>query len=300
MIYRVMISYSWDDINKREELASAIRQIPGVEVLYDQEHIYPSDEIHTTISLMLSDCNALLVLLTDAGMASSEVREEMIRAHTLKKTIIPVISKNANKKKMPWYLSDTLQIDYIENDFNSTITAVQQAIRKKSKAPKKFLGGGIITWQEITEYVEEIAEGLRQKFFKPDILVSFPKGGLIVADLLGHLFENDLDVVTLHTSREIIDKKYTLSIRDSYINYDGLNGKKILIIDDVLENGKTVKDVKELIMNKGKVSEKDIRIAVLGMTNPAAFTLIEPDIYIFEYMRDDQHDLVFPWGKVTL
>jgi hypoxanthine phosphoribosyltransferase len=230
-----------------------------------------------------------------------EVREELVRAHEQGKTIIPVVALDADESKLPWFLQDVLRIPIDAGNLVSVKDAVLKTIKEKSKPSRECYHGGNISWDNVMNYVKEIAEELKGRFFKPDVLVSFPKGGLIVADLLGHCFNNELEIVSIHTNRErMIRGEYVLKIRDHYLNYKAIKGKKILIIDDVLENGMTIRDVKKLLLTKGNIPEDNIKTAVLGRTKISDWCLIEPDISSFDYIRDDEQELFFPWGKVTL
>ena len=149
-----------------------------------------------------------------------------------------------------------------------------------------------IKWEKVLKYVEKIAEELKSEKWFPDILISFPKGGLIVADLLGHQFNNELDIISLYTKRVKKDNGIHIILRHPYVNVDALKGKHILIIDDVISGGETMRKVKELICN---VPNTDVRTAVLGFTKPTYFV---PNYSAFMYNRNK--DLFLPWGKLTL
>jgi len=156
----------------------------------------------------------------------------------------------------------------------------------------------VIKFSEVVKCTDIIAEKLKAINFIPDVLISFPKGGLIVADLIGHLFNNDLDIISIHTKRQIIDNDVNVIVRDSYVNYQAIKHKKLLIIDDVLENGKTMATIKEILIKNG-VPKNSIKTAVLGKTE-AFQAVFQPDFSVFTYFRNKKYKLFFPWGKVTL
>ena len=154
-----------------------------------------------------------------------------------------------------------------------------------------------ISWKATLKHVEKIADKIKHDSWEPDIFLAFPKGGLIVADLLNHHFHCDYDIVTVHTKRTI--GKYNevvYIIRNPYTNLGILKDKKILIVDDVLENGVTLIKVIELLC-KAKIPRENIKTAVLGRSN-GVDPAIQPDYYAFDYIKSK--DLYLPWGKVTL
>lgn len=150
-----------------------------------------------------------------------------------------------------------------------------------------------VKWRKILKYVKKIADELRTDNWIPDVLVSFPKGGLIVADLLGHQFNNELDIVSIHTQRIRQEGSTEVAIRAPYVAMRALNGKRILIIDDVISGGQTMKKVKQLLRESVPVAK--IQTAVLGTNKSAIFS---PDHSAFTY--NPNKDLYLPWGKLTL
>ena len=151
----------------------------------------------------------------------------------------------------------------------------------------------VVSWPAVQKYTDEIAERLKSEEWIPEIMVSFPKGGLIVADLLGHRFDNEIDVVSIHTRRVRRGRGVDVIIRSSYVRFDAIVAKRILLIDDVISGRETMKTVKALLEEKSRDCE--IRTAVLGSTKRSYF---EPHYSCFNYNPD--RDLFLPWSKLTL
>jgi len=149
-----------------------------------------------------------------------------------------------------------------------------------------------ITWSKVLGYIEKLAEKLKTEDWIPEVLVSFPKGGLIVADLLGHQFDNELDIVSIYTKRVRENDTIKVYLRHPYVNFNALIGKRILLIDDMISCGDTMKIVKKLLDN---IDNADIRTAVLGITEPTYFI---PNYSFFNYNQNE--DIFLPWGKLTL
>jgi len=150
------------------------------------------------------------------------------------------------------------------------------------------------SWNSVLKDVEKIYNDLKKNNYEPEILISFPKGGLIVADLLGHLYNNKIDIISIHTERFFYDKRLTVSIRSEYINFEKIHNKRILIIDDVIAGGETMAEIKKLLIAE-KIPSQNIKTAVLGITSP---TIFEPDFHSFKYNLNKT--FYFPWGKLTL
>ena len=154
------------------------------------------------------------------------------------------------------------------------------------------------SWRQIKNYVKDIANQIEVSGFKPDVFLAFPKGGLIVADLLGHRFNNDMDIAAIFTKRTFDNEKKEIvyHIRTTYTELESLKGKNILIVDDVLENGKTLREVIALL-ERNEVNRNNIKSAILGRSI-GVHPIIEPDFHAFDYSKSK--GLHLPWGEVTL
>ena len=124
-------------------------------------------------------------------------------------------------------------------------------------------GKKILSWKDIESVIDKVVEKIENLEKKPWSLYGVPRGGLIPATWISH--KTGIKYYQINSAQ--ISKMADLS--------------HILIIDDICDSGKTVKEIRE---NYPKV-----KVACLYYKETASET---PDIY-GKIVGDDW--LVFPW-----
>ena len=128
------------------------------------------------------------------------------------------------------------------------------------------------------------AEKILQSGFKPDIAVGITKGGWIPARVLSDLLEipelASLGVEFYLGVAETRDEP-VLTQRVSAV----VSGKKVLLVDDVADTGKSLQLAKEHVLQQGAA---EVRIATLYY-KPLSVT--KPDYY----EKETRRWVVFPW-----
>ncbi len=125
-----------------------------------------------------------------------------------------------------------------------------------SKKPEKY---EVPSWNCIYELCIQVANQVRRSGYKPDLLVAVSRGGWIPGRVLSDLLENPniatikveyyVDIYKTHTKPKITQP---LPIE--------VKGKKILLIDDIADSGKSLKLVKEHLVKQGAA---DVKICTL-------------------------------------
>ncbi|NJE07008.1 phosphoribosyltransferase [Thermococcus sp. M39] len=141
-----------------------------------------------------------------------------------------------------------------------------------------------LTWWQVDRAIFSLADKLRE--YKPDVIVGIARGGLIPAVRLSHIL-GDIDL-------KVIDVKFYTDINEHTEMpkivipiYGDLKDRKVVIVDDVSDTGKTLKVVIEEVKRLGA---KEIKVACLAMK---PWTSVVPDFYVF---RTDKW-IVFPWEE---
>lgn len=143
-------------------------------------------------------------------------------------------------------------------------------------------------WSKVDEAIWTLADYVR-KDYKVDLIVGIARGGLIPAVRMSHIMDDILmrvmDVkfytdIAKHTEMPEITVPLT----------EPVEGKNVLIVDDVADTGKTLKVVKDDIIKKGA---KDVRIAVIAKKPTSE---VDPDYYIFQ----TEGWIIFPWEKMPV
>jgi hypoxanthine phosphoribosyltransferase len=129
-------------------------------------------------------------------------------------------------------------------------------------------------WSEVDSEIQALAAKLSNP---PDIIIGIVRGGLIPARLLAK-YLNAKDMYCLTVTKQAEERLVTSEIKAD------LAGKNILLVDDVLESGKSLIAAKEYLEKLGaKVETASIYF------QPQ--TQIKPDYYIAERSEVP----IFPW-----
>jgi len=144
----------------------------------------------------------------------------------------------------------------------------------------------IPTWDEIYEYLLSLAERIREDGFKPDVIVGVSRGGWPPARVMSDLLENpeianvkaEFYLEVAKTKGEpVITQPVSVSVR----------GKRVLVVDDVADTGKSLRLVKAHLEEEGAT---DVRIATIYYK---PWSVVIPDYY----ERETTSWIVFPWER---
>ncbi len=118
-------------------------------------------------------------------------------------------------------------------------------------------------WQKVITEIDTLSSKIN---FTPDIIVGIVKGGIIPARLLAQKLQVK-NMYCLTVKKENDQRKITTEICED------LNHQKILLVEDILETGKSLIIAKEYLQNKGAT----IKTACLYSL---PISEIKPDFYL--------------------
>ncbi len=142
----------------------------------------------------------------------------------------------------------------------------------------------ILTWKKIHEASLKLASEITKERLEIDLIVGILRGGYIVARILGDMLGTEnIGVVEVkfykgieeRAERPIITQPLTADVR----------GKNVLVVDDVVDSGRTLEIVTEQVRLRGA---RSVRTAVL-FYKPKS--IIRPDFFAHE----TSEWVVFPW-----
>ena len=158
------------------------------------------------------------------------------------------------------------------------------------------------SWQDIEDMTSDIAQQIAVDGdgFKPDYVVGLTRGGLIPATMLSHYFE-----VPMHTLEIKLRDHAVTPESNKWMAQDALDGKKILIVDDINDTGDTLAWLKQDWNNSGKIFtdgkseinwEANVRFAVLTENEPSKFGDVD---YVSKFINknEDPQWIVYPWEE---
>lgn len=146
----------------------------------------------------------------------------------------------------------------------------------------------LVTWAEIQHWCDELAYSVEQSNWRPDAVVALTRGGLVPARIVcDHFTNKNLYTVKVEhwgvTAHPDGEAKLT-----SPLGQD-LTGKKVLVVDDITDTGKSLTTAIDHIQETGNPAE--IRGAAMLHLTASAY---RPDFFAHE--QSEWTWFVFPWN----
>ena len=140
------------------------------------------------------------------------------------------------------------------------------------------------TWNQIYRMLLNLAEKILENGFKPDIIVGVSRGGWPPARVLSDLLNNpNLANVKAEFYLGVAETKGEPTITQS-VSAD-VAGKKVLIVDEVADTGRSLKLVKEHIAEEGAA---EVKVATVYYK---PWSIVTPEYY----EKKTSKWIVFPW-----
>ena len=152
-----------------------------------------------------------------------------------------------------------------------------------------------LTWQGFGDACRQIAQQIADSGWIPDLIVAIARGGMLPAGAISYALgvkANGAINVEFYTGvgKTMLEPE----ILEPYMDISSLEGKRVLIVDDVADSGKTLKLIMDLISEKGlsmggDSAKVDARSATIYL-KPTS--VIKPD-YVF---KQTDKWINFPWS----
>lgn len=108
-----------------------------------------------------------------------------------------------------------------------------------------------LTYKHIHTVNLEMAEMLKKAEYTPEVIMPVAKGGIVPAGLLGQYYPDALFyMIQTKSYVDNISKPVTIFIPKS-IKKDIDKNAKILIVDDIYDTGKTIKEIIKVLKENG-------------------------------------------------
>ena len=145
----------------------------------------------------------------------------------------------------------------------------------------------IYTQTQFDHDMQFLVKQLDDAKFKPDLIVGLMRGGLIPAIHLSHILDCPVKAVEWSTRDSKIIDRFHLD----KIAVLAERGTKVLIVDDIVDSGKTIREVKERMFD----TKDNVKYASLWF-NPSQDTTV--DFWCWKVDRNiDDRWVIFPWEK---
>lgn len=141
--------------------------------------------------------------------------------------------------------------------------------------------------------IDTIAKAIKSSGWAPDYIVGIVRGGAIPAVFLSH----KLNVPVVMVAWSTRDKNIYNNESNCWIPEDIMDGKKILIVDDIVDGGDTIRELLEdwqqSVSGLGKLNTDNVKIAAMWF-NPSQSVSVDFYHCIVD-RNDDPRWVVFPW-----
>ncbi|MEM2104929.1 MAG: phosphoribosyltransferase [Candidatus Bathyarchaeia archaeon] len=146
------------------------------------------------------------------------------------------------------------------------------------------IGFEVPTWNLIYRMLLNLAEKIRKDRFKPDIIVGVSRGGWPPARVLSDLLDNpNIANVKAEFYLGVAETKDE-PVLTQPVSVD-VAGKRVLVVDEIADTGKSLKVVREHLIANGA---KEVKIATVYYK---PWSIVKPDYY----ERETRCWVVFPW-----
>jgi hypoxanthine phosphoribosyltransferase len=148
----------------------------------------------------------------------------------------------------------------------------------------------VLTWELFGTASRELTQSIVDSGFQPDIVIAIARGGLLpagaIAYAMGVKAAGTLNVEFYSDIETTLPDPVVL---EPLLDTNAIKGKKLLVVDDVADSGRTLALVVELL----REHTDEIRSAVI-YTKPAS--VIAPD---FTWRETDRW-INFPWSTLPV
>lgn len=146
----------------------------------------------------------------------------------------------------------------------------------------------VLSWDAFGDAARELARTVHESSFAPDIVVAVARGGLLLAGAVSYaLGTKSCGSINVEFYTDIEQTLPEPVLLPPALDAPALNGKRVLLVDDVSDSGRTLKLVVELLTAHGA----DVRSLTL-YAKPR--TVLEPD---YVWRRTDKW-ITFPWSAL--
>lgn len=141
----------------------------------------------------------------------------------------------------------------------------------------------VLSWNKIYEHLIKLAKKVNESGFKPEVIVGISRGGLIPSRIISDLLDNP-NLASIRVEFYKYSKKKRNKPKITQPISTPIEGKTILLVDDVADSGKSLHLVYEHLLKKAK----EIRTLTIFYK---PWSCLLPDYYI----KETGAWIIFPW-----
>ena len=144
----------------------------------------------------------------------------------------------------------------------------------------------ILTWEGFGVASRELAQTIADDGYEPEIIIAVARGGLVAAGALSYALGVKLsDAINVEFYTDVHTTLPDPILLEPLLDVASISGRKLLVVDDVADSGRTMKLVLEILREQGA----EVRSAVLY---EKSVSVVKPD---YTWRHTDEW-IVFPWS----
>ncbi|MGP9695594.1 phosphoribosyltransferase [Brachybacterium sp. AOP25-B2-12] len=144
----------------------------------------------------------------------------------------------------------------------------------------------ILDWQRFGGASRELAQVIADDDYAPEIIIAVARGGLLLAGALSYALGLKLaDAINVEFYTDVHETLPDPVLLAPLLDADSIQGRRLLVVDDVADSGRTLALVLDLLRGMGA----EARSVVLYAKGTST---VDPD---FVWRRTDEW-IVFPWS----
>ena len=144
----------------------------------------------------------------------------------------------------------------------------------------------ILTWEGFGVASRELAQIIADDGYEPEIIIAVARGGLVAAGALSYALGVKLsDAINVEFYTDVHTTLPDPILLEPMLDVASISGRKLLVVDDVADSGRTMKLVLEILREQGA----EVRSAVLY---EKSVSVVKPD---YTWRHTDEW-IVFPWS----
>ena len=144
----------------------------------------------------------------------------------------------------------------------------------------------ILTWEGFGVASRELAQTIADYGYEPEIIIAVARGGLVAAGALSYALGVKLsDAINVEFYTDVHTTLPDPILLEPMLDVASISGRKLLVVDDVADSGRTMKLVLEILREQGA----EVRSAVLY---EKSVSVVKPD---YTWRHTDEW-IVLPWS----
>lgn|GEM_PF-260996 len=146
----------------------------------------------------------------------------------------------------------------------------------------------ILTWDDFGDAARSIAGDVLGSGFRPDVVIAIARGGLLLAGAIAYaLGTKSCGSINVEFYTGVDERLPEPVLHPPMLDAPALAGRRVLLVDDVSDSGRTLRKVVDLLSDAGA----EVRTATLYTKS---HTVLAPD---YDYRRTDDW-IIFPWSAL--